>query len=342
MRRWAQLAILLLASSGAAELWAQPDEPPADDASAPPAEDEEQGGGDAAEGGGGGGFDDVDGMDLGDWADDDDDQEGEGGAPPAFVEEGDEDTDRLSREERRRRSRQAALEAIEARPPLPDVDGPEAPPWERRLEIGAHFAMVERPFADAAVPGTGIGYKPAPGFGVQLRWNIVSWLRLHAYFHDAHHAIDLPPGGLLSAAADSIPADAAVDPGKAQTFSFGVALAPTWNITDRFRGWVSAGIGWGLFDFTGVTVTLPGSEAVVAPPRSGAFLEFPLGLGVAFDVIERWLVVDVQALAAPATSQSGDAHRDGEIQADGDQLSVGPFPAAEVSFVQTIGLSLIL
>ena len=77
--------------------------------------------------------------------------------------------------------------------------------------------------------------------------------------------------------------------------------------------------------------------------RSSVFVEFPFSLGISFDVIERWLAVEYEATAAPVTGQSGSAHEPFQTtDANGKTLDVGKFDAIEASFVQTLGLSLIL
>lgn len=248
------------------------------------------------------------------------------------------DDERLAR---RRFSHQAAIEEAEPRPLLPPIEEVERPPWARRLEIGGHFAFVLRPLAKGVVR-TDIGYDPAPGWGIHLHWNIADWFRFSPYFLDSHHVLNIPQGGLAQPeSATSISPEATVETGKVTTFSFGVKLQPTWNISDRLRTWATVGAGWGRFEFPVMTVT-EGNETYAIRERSGVFVEFPLGLGISFDIIERWLAVEYEALAAPATAQSGDAHQPFQVTSEGGELrEVGEFGAVELTVVQTLGLSLI-
>jgi hypothetical protein len=237
----------------------------------------------------------------------------------------------------------ARRERTRPRPSLPPpAEVPEEPAWERHLEIGADFAFALRPFADAKVESD-IEYQPAPGWGVHLRWQVIPWLRIHAYFVNAYHGLDIPPDTLMAATENSIAAGSTVSDASVQTFSFGIKGAPTWNFTPRVRAWVSVGVGWGKFNFSEMTITEPSGNAFLVRDRSSVFVEFPLGLGVGVDVIERWLAITYEASACPATGQSGDAHEVFQaVDAAGSIRDVGPFGGAEVSFVQTLGVSLIL
>ena len=151
--------------------------------------------------------------------------------------------DPLVRERRQKESAQAARETAQPREPLADVSLPEPPKWERRLEVGASFAFVLRPFADALAP-TDIGYQPAPGFAVHLHWPVFSWLRFHPYFIHAFHSIDLPQGGLQSGTSISISPDATVSDASVATFVLGAKIAPPSNSrTDGADGSVPASVG---------------------------------------------------------------------------------------------------
>lgn len=303
------------------------DAPPGDETAPEP--DGEAGGSDAGDTVPADGISDED---L-DWDDDDDDD-----APPPEPTLTPEEV----RERRRARSAQAALEASEPRPPLEELREPEPPPWEPRLEIGGAFAFVLRPFANAVAPETGINYKPAPGWGVVLRWTIYDWIAIHPYFIDSHHRLDIPAGALATGASDSIAPDATIQTNSVTTFSFGAKLAPTWEIIPRLRVWAAVGIGWGRFEFPTMTLT-EGDSSYVVEDREGVFVEFPMGLGISYDVIDRWLAVGYEATAAPITGQTGSAHEPFQaVDADGNTRDVGPLGAIEASIVQTLSVTVIL
>jgi hypothetical protein len=234
-------------------------------------------------------------------------------------------------------------ERDQPRPPLPpDVAEPEMPQWERRLEIGPDFALVIRPLADG-LGESEISYEPAAAWGVHINWPVVKWVHFRPYFVHAIHDLDIPQGALTTDSATSIGAGAVFDDASVETFVFGAKLAPTLHFNERVRAWVALGVGWGRFSYPDMTVTEPGGAPFTVRDRSGVFVEFPLGLGISVDIIERWLLVGYEATAAPVTGQSGDAHGTFQaVNADGQLRDVGPFGAMELSVVQTLGLSLIL
>ena len=78
----------------------------------------------------------------------------------------------------------------------------------------------------------------------------------------------------------------------------GAKVQPTLNFTPRLRAWLTAGIGWGRFTFPEMTFTENEQEFVVRQ-RNSVFVEFPLGLGVSYDIIEDWLALEFESTAAP-------------------------------------------
>jgi hypothetical protein len=148
-----------------------------------------------------------------------------------------------TRDERRRIAHQAAIETTRPRPPGEEVEPPPPPHWVRRLEIGGAYAMVFRPFANG-LEDSAIGYEPAyVAWALHLHWDLFPWLRLHPYFLDAHHGLDIPAGGLATGTGNSISADATIAEATVATFVFGAKLAPTWPISDRFRAWRRGSVG---------------------------------------------------------------------------------------------------
>jgi hypothetical protein len=237
----------------------------------------------------------------------------------------------------------ARRELERPRPPLPDVEVPASPPWERLLEVGADVALVLRPVAEEVGPAE-IKYQPSPGLSVHLHWPIIRWLRFHPYFVWTIQGLEIPQGALtVPDSPKSISSAAVLSDVSAESFSFGAKIAPTLPINERLRLWLAVGVGWGRFNYDEMTVTEPGGTEFTVLDRKSVFVEFPLGLGISFDVIERWLALEYEATAAPAVGQTGDAHEVFQaVDAAGNIRDVGPFGAIEVSIVQVLGLSLIL
>lgn len=236
---------------------------------------------------------------------------------------------------------QAQRETNHPRPPLEDEAPGESPAWTRRLEIGAGAALVSRPFATTKADN--IRYDSAIGWGIHVNWNLVSWLRLHTYFVDAHHDLRIPAGSLTTSQINSVSPTASVSDTTAKTFVFGAKVAPTWNFSGRARGWISAGVGWGRVQFPTMTVTEPNGVSFVVRERDSSLVEFPIGIGVAYDVWPRWISIHYEASGAPVIGQAGTAHEPAQaVDADGQLRDVAPFGAFDASFVQTLGVSLIL
>jgi len=263
-----------------------------------------------------------------------------------------EDDEKLASDNEESPEQAAAREAHERdepRPPLPpEVELGGSPEWERRLEIGGDFAIIIRPFANGLEPSK-ITYLAAPAWGVHLHWTIFRWLRVHPYFFDVHHDIDIPAGALTGGGGvDWIHPGATLSEVVAETFVFGAKLAPTLEFTDRLRAWFSAGVGWGRFNISAMTVQEDGAlensgGTYEVRERSGVFVEFPFGLGISFDVIPRWLAVEYEFSAAPVVGQSGNAHEVFQaVDEAGETRDIGPLGAIEASFVNALGLSLIL
>ncbi len=235
------------------------------------------------------------------------------------------------------------LDEASSRPPLPPpIALPEPPKWERRLEIGGGVVFVNRPLLHEAT-ATAVSYQPTVGFGLHLRWDILKFLRVHPYFIDARHDLTLPAGALTTSAGHSISSTATLSESTAYTFVFGLRLEPTWWLSDRARAWASVGVGWGRFEIPEMTINDPTGGEFMVRERANVFVEFPMGLGVAFDVIPRWLAVEYEFYAAPITGTSGDALESYQaIDASGNLRDVGTVEDLDASFVHTIGLALIL
>jgi hypothetical protein len=223
------------------------------------------------------------------------------------------------------------------RPPLPSRAPPTPVPWSRHVDIGGGVALVNRIAAPDAPAGTKtpVRYSPSLGFGLWARWDIVRWLRMNLYFVRSEHEAAMPPGSL------GLPGDA--EPVDLYTYSFGARLAPTLEFGPRLRGWVSAGAGWGRIEVERFRVTQPNGGTFMVRNRAASFIELPCGLGASFDVIPNWLAVEVEVMGAFNVGERGDALREGQtIDSSGRRIDVGPFPEIRGSFVQTIGLSLVL
>lgn len=219
-------------------------------------------------------------------------------------------------------------------PPLPPT--PDATlPWERTLEIGGDFALVSRPATvDASGRPSRVRYQTATGFALHVRWPIFRFLHVEGYYVDVHMPVVIPDGALG-------PSDPIQSP-PVETYVFGARVSPryAWG---RLTGWLTAGAGWGRCEFQRMVATTSSGATYTLRERGGSFVELPFGLGVSFELIPRWLTIDLQGTAAVVVGQRGEAFGDGQtVDAAGHLRNVAPMPLMDASFVETIGLSLLL
>lgn len=222
------------------------------------------------------------------------------------------------------------------RPQLPEAPASPSIPWERHIDVGGDVVFIQRPASTlASGDATTIRYAPAIGYGVHGRWDVFRYLRFSAYYVRAYHDVVLPAGALYPGGSVSLD-----DPIK--TYSFGARLAPTMPWTPRARTWITGGVGWGRIEVGRMNVT-DGTGAFFVRERAASFVEIPIGLGTSFDIIPRWLSIELELTGAFVLGQEGEALTNAQaIDASGKKRSIGAFPDLDATFVQTVGLSLIL
>jgi hypothetical protein len=127
------------------------------------------------------------------------------------------------------------------------------------------------------------------------------------------------------------------------TFSFGARLSPALPFRERGRLWLTAGVGWGRLEFDRMEVTEPGREPFVVRERSASFAEIPIGLGASYEIVPRWLTIEIEATGAFVLGQEGSSERSFQaIDSSGKMRSIAGLPLVDATFVQTLGLSLLL
>jgi hypothetical protein len=222
-------------------------------------------------------------------------------------------------------------------------------PWDNQIEVGADALHVIRlvPSSDT----TGIRYRPAFGYGLHARWEMFDFLQFSAYFIDAHHGITVPDNGLGT----TLGTAGKVNLGALETYSFGARFQPLLHIKERFRAWLSFGVGWGRMDIGRMQVFNPGVDPKTtkcdlskadAPcfqvdPRSSPYVEFPMGLGVGFDIIPRWLAIEYEFHGVFMSNQDGTALNPVHpVGSNNLQVAVGAFPPFTHSLTNSLALSL--
>jgi hypothetical protein len=188
----------------------------------------------------------------------------------------------------------------------------------------------------------GIGYDPTLGFGLHARLPIVRWLELTAYFYDADHDVDVPNGALGPKGTVKL------DP--LETFAFGARLSPTLHLGDRFRIWLTGGVGWGRMDFGRMTIDQGPNSEVIVRERSNPYVEFPIGVGAGFEIVKDWLVLEYEVTGAFVANESSTAVSPfqgwQQVQEGsrtvGHLVTINPFPGFGSTWIQALGLSLVL
>jgi hypothetical protein len=224
---------------------------------------------------------------------------------------------------------------LERPPPFDDAPPRAELPRVRRLDAGGSILLVSR-LADSEVssgPGL-VQYEPSLGFGVHLRFPVVRWLQVGAYFGGAEVGLDFAPGALGL--------DAAASDDALTTAWFGTKLYPTWHLGELVRVWGSVGVGWGRYEFPVVTAT-DGSGRFRVEARGNSFVEFPLGVGGAIELVDDWLALELELGVVPTVHREGTSFVGAQaIDGRGELRDVGPFPRSPVGFVQSLGLSVLL
>jgi hypothetical protein len=229
----------------------------------------------------------------------------------------------------------AEISSEPARPaPLPPLV-PAHLPISRHVDIGAAVALVHR--VAEGQTGTDASlerYPSAVGVGLSARVDVFRYLRANLYVVRGSSTVDLSAGAL------GLPGDPG--PFGVTSYSFGLRLSPTLPLGPRARTWLSVGAGWGRLEVGGFDVASAGGTFRVRE-RVFSFVELPLSIGTSIDVIKNWLSVEFEVTGVFHAAQRGAALRNGQaIDTLGRRIPVGPFPSLPASFVQTLGLALVL
>lgn len=229
----------------------------------------------------------------------------------------------------------APISSNAARPAaLPPLE-PAHLPITRHVDIGVGVALVQRVAEGQTDGATALErYPAAVGVGLSARVEVFEYLRANLYAVRASGSMDMPYGAL------GLPGDP--DPLTTTSYSLGLRLSPTLPLGPRARTWLSVGAGWGRIEAGRFNVASGGGTFQVRE-RAFSFVEFPVSIGTSFDLIKNWLTIEFEATGAFHVAQRGKARENGQaIDTGGHRIPVGPFPSLAASFVQTLGLALVL
>lgn len=228
---------------------------------------------------------------------------------------------------------QAEVEPEPARPPPPAELEPAKLPETRHVDIGAGVALVQR-VADGQTSGGVLRYPAGVGVGLSARVNVAQYLRASLYVVRASTETDITPQAL---GLPGNPAEVRIT-----NYSFGLRLSPMLPLSPRARVWATIGAGWGRLEVGRFNVNLNPDEFYQVRERQFSFVEFPMGLGFSIDIVKNWLALEFEATGAFHAAERGTARENGQVIVSGDRMRVLPFPEISATFVETIGLALIL
>jgi hypothetical protein len=229
----------------------------------------------------------------------------------------------------------AQIPSKTARPASLSPLEPARLPTTRHVDVGLGVALVQRVAEGQTDAITSLErYPSAVGGSLSARVELFRYLRANFYAVRASGSADLPYGAL------GLPGDPA--PLGVTSYAFGLRLSPTLPLGPRARTWLSLGAGWGRIEVGRFDVASAGGTFRVRE-RAFSFVELPVSIGTSFDIIENWLTVEFEATGSFHVAQRGTALNNGQaIDTSGRRIAVGRFPSLAASFVQTLGLSLVL
>lgn len=268
--------------------------------------------------------------------DDDDEDEADGATPK---DEPEADTDDEEDEEddfpqvKKRRSVEELDEDLQIvgsgkEPPEPRADEqqpesvPASPPLRRlkTLEVGPLLGLSLRDGDDDR-----LSYSPAFTWGGYLKTDVWRFLSARVSYVNASHAVDGKP------LVDGVESGSYPD---VSSFSLRFTLEPTWRAGD-LRAFGVIGVGWGKLRVDHID-TEEGFH--LTDSQAGVFIEYPLGVGLNYDLLDGWLSVGALYTFSLHSKVTGDIyHENRGVTRDGQRVTVGGLPRLERS--QLIALS---
>jgi hypothetical protein len=232
-------------------------------------------------------------------------------------------------------SSEAPASSDPVRPPPLSPLVPSPLSISRHIDISAGVALINRVAEGQTGTTTSLSrYPSAVGVGLSARADLLQYLRMNLYVVRGSSTVDLPAGAL---GLPGDPASLAIT-----SYSFGLRLSPTLPVGPRAHVWLNFGAGWGRLEVGRFDVASAGGTFRVRE-RAFSFVELPMGIGTSFELIKNWLTIEYEATGAFHTSQRGTAVRNAQaIDTSGRRIAVGPFPTLAGTFVQTLGLALVL
>lgn len=201
---------------------------------------------------------------------------------------------------------------------------------DRTVEVGFGAGVTSRPATSGNVT-----YGLARTYGAHVRVDLWKWLAARAEARWETVAVNFSDGAL-----GLPPGTTYVEPDLDRVY-LGASLEPTFHATPRLALWGGGGIGWGRT--TAQSLYTHGAEQVTLPIRSSVFVEVPFSVGVRYEVIENWLVVNLSGRVGLLSDQSGDLENPYDTPGKSGRLvTAGGFPELGTSYGVLAGVGCIL
>lgn len=254
----------------------------------------------------------------------DDDEGGEAGDAETDDEEEDEDDFPRSQKQRSVEELDEDLQLLGSgqEPPEPRAGDqepgsvPESPPIARinTLEVGPLFGLSLR-----KGDSDRLSYSPAFAWGGYLKTDLLRFLSARVSYVNSIHEVDGKP--LIEGVESGSYTDVS-------TFSLRFTLEPTWRWAD-LRAFGVLGVGWGKLRVDHVDSD---DGFHLAASQAGVFIEYPLGIGLSYDLLDGWLTAGALYTFALHSKVTGNIYGDTRgITQDGQRVTIGGLPRVEYS-----------
>lgn len=220
-----------------------------------------------------------------------------------------------------------AAEPVQAWPPATEGNG-GAPPsgetaarepvgepaYQRLVEVGPLVGVSAR-FGSRS----GITYRPGLAVGGYLRPVLTDWLSVQLYGRFESIPVDVEEGSFDWDGA-SLPYAFSQSP--LRLMSIGAAFEPNYSLTKRLRVYGSLGVAWVRFDADAPNA--PGFD--LEATRVGIEVNVLFGLGLAYDVVERYMTLHLSTSYGVAFDQRGSAFEPLQVIDGGTMYHLAPLP----------------
>jgi len=184
----------------------------------------------------------------------------------------------------------------------------------RLLEVGPLVGVSAR-FGSAR----GIKYRPGVAVGAYLRPVLTDWLNLQLYGRFESIPVDVEAGAFDW---DGVSLPYAFEQNPLRLTSIGAALEPSYSFTRRLRIYGSLGAAWVRFDADAPSA--PGFEFEAT--RTGIEVNILFGVGVAYDIVPRFVTLHLSTSYGVAFDQRGTAYEPLQVIEDGAMVHLAPLP----------------